>query len=193
MHRCCSLGSGRHFFIKVENKLGPPPRRPHSCAAASKDDHGTCPRLASSRATGRTDVPACCEIIPARAARGRHRLGPTATVAIVHRDGHLDELAGEGERALVVRDRRSAIASDVEAVPEDEVEEAELRLDAASRYADMPSISNVNAVVQVCARRHMRTPRRRLPGRTNANDRTITRSPPMFMSCTNRLSRGYSL
>jgi nitroreductase len=57
-----------------------------------------------------------------------------AVLIVVHRDRHLEKLAGERERALVVRDRRAAIAADVEAVLGNKIEEAKLQLDVAGRY-----------------------------------------------------------
>ncbi len=42
---------------------------------------------------------------------------PVQHLVVVHCDGHLDELACEREGALVARDRRSAITSDIEAGP----------------------------------------------------------------------------
>src|SRR5260370_24060776 len=60
---------------------------------------------------------------------------PVQHLVVVHCDGHLDELACELEGALVVRDRRAAIASDIEARPRDKVKEAAPRLDAACRHA----------------------------------------------------------
>src|SRR5512143_3730186 len=60
---------------------------------------------------------------------------PVQYLIVVHRDRHLEELARELEGALVVGDCRAAIASDIEARPRDEVEEAEPRLDAACRHA----------------------------------------------------------
>src|SRR5260370_19941731 len=59
---------------------------------------------------------------------------PVQYLVVVHRDGHLDDFSGELEGALVVGDRRAAIASDIEASPRDEIEEAEPRLDAACRH-----------------------------------------------------------
>ena len=55
-------------------------------------------------------------------------------VVAVHGDRHLEKLAGERERALVVRDRRAPIASDVEAVPGDKIEEARA-VTGRGRYA----------------------------------------------------------
>src|SRR5262249_10553988 len=52
-------------------------------------------------------------------------------LVVVHGDGHLDQRACEFKWARVVRDRRSAIASDIEPRPRDEVEEAELGADVA--------------------------------------------------------------
>src|SRR6266851_6234055 len=60
---------------------------------------------------------------------------PVQHLVVVHCDGHLDELAREFEGTFVIRDRRAAIASDIEARPRDEFEEAEPRLDAACRHA----------------------------------------------------------
>src|SRR5215471_12094267 len=60
---------------------------------------------------------------------------PVQHLVVVHGDGHLDELACEREGALVVRNRRAAIASDIETRPRDKVKEAEPRLDTACRYA----------------------------------------------------------
>jgi hypothetical protein len=42
---------------------------------------------------------------------------PVQRLVVVHCDGHLDERACELEGALVVRDRRATIASDIEARP----------------------------------------------------------------------------
>ena len=60
---------------------------------------------------------------------------PVEHLVVVHRDGHLGELACELEGTFVVRDRRAAVASDVEARPRDKVRKAETRLDAACRHA----------------------------------------------------------
>jgi len=69
-------------------------------------------------------------------------------LVVVHRDGHFVELAGECERAFVVRDRRATVASNVEAAPGYEVEKAESRADAACRLA-------VDEEGQFARRRHL--------------------------------------
>src|SRR6185503_6912470 len=45
------------------------------------------------------------------------------------------QLAGEGKRRVVVRDRARAVATDVETRPRDEADEAHLRLEAAGLLA----------------------------------------------------------
>src|SRR4051794_36049468 len=80
------------------------------------------PKRSSDGYTGRTSASMPPKSFP-RELRATDAVSVQHLV-VVHRDNHLVELSGECERAFVVRDRRAAIASNVEAAPGYEVEEA---------------------------------------------------------------------
>ena len=62
-------------------------------------------------------------------------LGRAYLLVLVHRHYHFGKTAREREGSLIVRDRRPAIASNVETGPRDKVEKAKPRLGRACRDA----------------------------------------------------------